>query len=142
MPDEPCNFDLQKEHSLTIQELSLRVEALEISKGDHRAMDHRVAELERTVDVMGERTKHYESKIDLMEKSIQVLTEKQEALKERMPSRDEWNNLKTAVDSLQGKGGRTFDRIKDLILAAIVSGTMAYFLLKILEQIAPKGGTP
>jgi chromosome segregation ATPase len=124
----------------------VRIGTLEEAKDEIKVIasthDARLIELERTVDKMSERNTHYEGKIDLMDKSIQILGEKQETLKERMPSKDEWQEIKQGIRDIQGRDGKSFSRIKDIIITVVLSGAITYFLTKLLESIASKGGTP
>lgn len=127
-------------HSSALSEYGVRISNLEKSQEESQINGSRITELERRVDVMSERTHHYEEKIDNMDKSIQLLNEKQDTLKERMPSRDEWQTLKKSIDELKGKGAKTYDRIKGIALTAIITGVATYYLMKFLESI--NGGTP
>jgi chromosome segregation ATPase len=130
-------------HVGMLAQYGARIDALEGIRDDLKQETSvhavRINELERIVDTVSERTHHYEVKIDLMDKSIQILGEKQETLKERMPSKEEWQAIKKGIDDLKGKNGRTFDRIKDLILTVIVTGILTYFLTTFFAVVSVKG---
>jgi hypothetical protein len=77
-----------------------------------------------------------------MGKDIQILGEKQETLKERMPSKDEWLEVKNGIKELTTRNGKNYDKVKDIIITVIISCIITYALTQVLVFFASKGGTP
>jgi uncharacterized coiled-coil protein SlyX len=102
---------------------------------DGKVVDGRLTEVERTVDTLSLRATQHELEFAKIQASQALTTEKLETLKERMPTRDEWTNMKQDIKLLLGKGGRSFDRIKDILLTAILTGVASFVVAKLLNLI-------
>jgi chromosome segregation ATPase len=138
--------EIMQTHAGMLASFDARIDSLEVARDDTKqsTLDHtaRLTELERTVDTMTERNHHYEKSIDIMGKDIQILGEKQETLKERMPSKDEWLEVKNGIKELTTRNGKNYDKVKDIIITVIISCIITYALTQVLVFFASKGGTP
>jgi predicted nuclease with TOPRIM domain len=129
-------------HNALLGELSIRVTSLEDSRMEHEIFKSRLNEIERSVDVISERTRHYEDNFDRLNKGFELLNEKIDLLKERVPTKDEWNSLKDLVNKPVRDEAGKFKKIKDIALTVILTGGIMYILNQILATVFSKGGSP
>jgi hypothetical protein len=87
---------------------------------------------------MSERMGRYESEFMGIRHDLSLITDKQDLLKERTPSRDEWNELKKAVTSLKDKPMNTWNKIKTIALTVAASGFIYYVLAQLLPAVFTK----
>ena len=132
-------------HSALLASLEARVTTLEEShisdSVSNKDSFERVHELERKVDVMSERMGRYEDEFHGIRRDLSLIAEKQDTLKERTPTREEWNDLKKAVTVLKDKPMNTWNKIKTIALTIAASGFIYYVLSQLLPAVF-NGGTP
>ena len=129
-------------HSALLASLDTRINTIEeyhaSSASFDREFSERLHEQERKVDVMSERMGRYESEFMGIRHDLSLITDKQDLLKERTPSRDEWNELKKAVTSLKDKPMNTWNKIKTIALTVAASGFIYYVLAQLLPAVFTK----
>lgn len=139
--NEHNGVDVPK-HSALLASLDARVGTLEEARSSDIIVDRdssdRLHELERKVDVMSERMGRYEGEFSGIRHDLSLITDKQDLLKERTPSRDEWNELKKAVTALKDKPMNTWNKIKTIALTIAASGFIYYVLAQLLPTVFSK----
>lgn len=131
-------------HVGMLASLDARMTAMETARGaelsEFRDAFERVHELERKVDTMTLRMERYEDEFRGIRKDLSLISEKQDTLKERTPSREEWNELKKAVSGLKDKPINTWNKIKTVVLTIAASGIVYFILSQLFPAIFTKGG--
>lgn len=125
-------------HSAALEGISIRLASLEEAKMEHTLFNSRITELERNVDIISERTKHYEDNFERLNKGFELLSEKLDLLKERVPAREEWNSIKTAANQPMVEEASKWKRIKDVLLTVVLTGGAMFFLNQLLPLFFKK----
>jgi chromosome segregation ATPase len=126
-------------HTSLLATLDSRLGILEVSTeteiSERKDTSNRVHELERRVDVMSERLQRYDNEFASIHRELSLITEKQETLKERTPTRDEWNEIKKTLGGIKSKPAATWEKVKTVALTAIVTGIVAFLLSQVLPKV-------
>lgn len=126
-------------HSALLASLDARLTSLESnvvnSFSGNRDSQVKIHEIERRVDVMAEKLNRFDGEFASIQKELALITEKQETLKERVPTRDEWNSIKTSISSLTHAPGVKWERLMTVVLTAIVTGVISYVIVRVLPII-------
>ena len=102
---------------------------------EYRESCGRVHELERRVDVMTEKFNRYDYEFNSIRKDLDLIKEKQETIKERVPTRDEWNSIKTSIASINGAPAAKWEKLTTIIFTTFITGIVAYALASLLPLL-------